>query len=193
MTKFKETYNKEQCTMSAMWPHCKFCSGMCQERAKDFAERKKEELKNVEVPEAFKVPFYKKDMRWYADVPNHTEEENEMVCGADTMLEMLADGADKVGLLITFKPLPDSKPLCFYMKEHDDDGAWYYVTGNEKEYGEVWICNVTHDVLGEHPQEFYAMVDNTEEEYKPWLDPVDAVTWANQMAADDIINDCLNI
>ena len=31
--------------------------------------------------------FFKLNSRWYADVPNHTLEENEMVCGADTLLE----------------------------------------------------------------------------------------------------------
>lgn len=34
--------------------------------------------------------------------------------------------------------------------------------------------------------------DEAEEKYKPWTNPVDAVTWANQMQAEDIINDCLN-
>ncbi len=40
---------------------------------------------------------------WYADVPNHTLAENEMVAGSY----------------------------------------------------ELWICNVTHDVLGEHPRSIY--------------------------------------
>jgi hypothetical protein len=28
--------------------------------------------------------------RWYADVPNHTLDENEMVCGADSLLEEIS-------------------------------------------------------------------------------------------------------
>lgn len=38
-----------------------------------------------------KVRFYKigegPDMGWYADVPNHTLEDNQMVCGSDSFLE----------------------------------------------------------------------------------------------------------
>ena len=204
--------------MGAMYPHCPVCSGMCEDRAKDFAERRKKELESKKLPEGYPVSFYKRNSKWYADIPNHTEEENEMVCGADIMLEELSGGKDEIKVLITFEKLPNSNPICFYLKEHDDNGAWYYVTANEKEYGEVWICNVTHDVLGEHPQEFYVMVLNVNEEtnaeldkyfrekiaknevdklteefgkYDPWSDPVEAVDLANQMAADDIINDCL--
>ena len=37
-----------------------------------------------------KQRFFKLDSRWYADVPGHTLAENEMVCGADSLLEEIS-------------------------------------------------------------------------------------------------------
>ena len=37
------------------------------------------------------VRFFKQDNKWYADIPNHTLEDNEMVMGADIALEYLAE------------------------------------------------------------------------------------------------------
>jgi len=148
----KEPYSKEQCTMGSMWPHCLFCSGMCEERAKDFAQRRKEEG----TPEGRFVRFYKEDKKWYADVPNHTKEENEMVCGADTLLEMLAEGNSEITLLITEFAIPGTDPIYCHIHKHDEDGAWYIVHGEHgtKDYGDIWLCNVMHDVTNEHPEEF---------------------------------------
>lgn len=33
------------------------------------------------------VRFYKENGKWYADIPNHTKEENEMVMGSDDALD----------------------------------------------------------------------------------------------------------
>ena len=45
------------------------------------------------------------------------------------------------------------------MTNHDDDGAFYSVEANTTLYRgkltEIWICNVTHDVFGEHPEDIY--------------------------------------
>ena len=149
----KESYSKEQCTMSSIWPHCLFCSGMCEERAKDFAQRREEQG----IPEGRVITFYKENNKWYADIPNHIKEENEMVCGADTMLEMLANGNSTIELLITEFALSGTDPIFCSIKEHDEDGAWYnvYHENGQKCYGEIWLCNVMHDVTNEHPKEFY--------------------------------------
>jgi hypothetical protein len=154
----KEPYSKEQCTMSNIWPHCLFCSGMCEERAKDFAERRKQE----QAPEGRFVKFYKEDNKWYANIPNHTKEENEMVCGADTMLDLLSEGNSEVALIITEFAFPETNPIFCSLKEHDKDGAWYNVYEGEKEYGEIWLCNVMHDVTNEHPENFCIYVVSSE-------------------------------
>lgn len=101
-----------------------------------------------------KVRFYKQDNIWYADVPNHTLEENEMVFGSDMALELLANGKDEVTLEIADEPIVDYT-THFHIKEHDDDGAFYQVCGDADNLNEIWVCNVTHDVLGEHPEDIY--------------------------------------
>lgn len=148
----REPYSEEQCTMGSMWPNCLFCSGMCDERAKDFAQRRKEEG----TPEARFVKFYKEYGKWYADVPNHTKEENEMVFGADTLLEKLSEGESEVVVLITEFAIPGTDPIFCSMKSHDDDGALYNVYRNygQETIGEIWLCNVMHDVTNEHPETF---------------------------------------
>ena len=100
---------------------------------------------------------------WYADIPNHTLEENEMVAGSDAFLEEADRQLGKRGkIVITVSD--DNSPGCFeaklIMKSHNQFGATYILTGPLAEYYdavgfELWICNVTHDVLGEHPKSIY--------------------------------------
>lgn len=103
--------------------------------------------------------FFKQNERWYADVPNHTLEENEMVAGADLLLDELCSKCgfrNEISLDIDVSP---ADPLITLRQiEHDSCGATYSVTSNMKfdlDTKIVWICNVTHDVLGEHPEVIY--------------------------------------
>ena len=105
------------------------------------------------------LKFFKYNNRWYADVPNHTLEENEMVSGADQLLSELCTKCgfqDSISLDIDVAP---KQPLItLKMIEHDSCGATYSVTSHMKfqlDTKIVWICNVTHDVLGEHPEIIY--------------------------------------
>lgn len=121
-----------------------------------------------------KITFYKENNKWYADIPQHTKEDNEMVMGADILLDFLSKGGDKVKLVVSdTKPETPSyyytlSPLYFKIKEHDDDGATYSIGGYEAAniimnmkdvFGtlepSVWLCNVMHSVFGEHPQEMW--------------------------------------
>ena len=45
-----------------------------------------------------KQRFFKQDGKWYADVTNHTLEDNEMVGGADIALEIISEGHNEVTL-----------------------------------------------------------------------------------------------
>ena len=61
-------------------------------------------------------------------------------------------------------------PLVFYRKVHDEAGATYTadgllfmdfidnvmpsLAGNKPE---IWLCNVTHDVFGEHPERVFVL------------------------------------
>ena len=117
-----------------------------------------------------RVRFFKQDGKWYADVPNHTLEENEMVMGADVALDYLSNGKSDVFLTLTDTDPGWNAPLVLYRGEHDDEGAYYSVSGllfmdflehfAQHLMGtkpEVWICNVTHDVFGEHPERIYLL------------------------------------
>ena len=100
---------------------------------------------------------------WYADVPNHTLEENQMVYGSDLFLEAvdkLNGGRNEVNITVSDNNESGEFIAKLIMKVHNQHGATYVLTGSLAErYGavgfELWICNVTHDVLGEHPKSIY--------------------------------------
>ena len=114
------------------------------------------------------ITFFKQNNKWYADIPSHTLEENEMVLGADAIINELASSDSKLTLTFSDSFLSDYYILHLKRVEHDDEGAWYEFDGplyvdamsvliNELGTAEnkVWICNVTHDIFGEHPEELY--------------------------------------
>ncbi len=113
------------------------------------------------------IRFYKinegAQMGWYADVPNHTLEENEMVSGSDVFLEEVNDllgKHDEVHITVSDDNSPGQFSAKLIMKAHNQWGATYILTGplaqRHNAVGfELWICNVTHDVLGEHPKSIY--------------------------------------
>ena len=93
------------------------------------------------------VKFFKQNGIWYADVPNHTLEENEMVAGSPLYLESLAKGKKEVWVTVSTELNPNSL-ATFRRTNHDEAGATYSLKTGQT----IWICNVTHDVLGEHPE-----------------------------------------
>ena len=118
-----------------------------------------------------KLRFFKQDNKWYADIPNHTLDENEMV--ADTVLDLIADNKDEVILTLSDEDDKHSM-LTMTIKEHDSEGAYYTVSGflynkfldlfdlesssvSFDITNEVWVCNVTHDVFGTHPNNIYVL------------------------------------
>ena len=120
-----------------------------------------------------KLRFFKQDNKWYADVPNHTLDENEMVMGADTVLDLIADNKDEVILTLSDEDDKHSM-LTMTIKEHDSEGAYYTISGflynkfldlfdldsssvSFDITNEVWVCNVTHDIFGNHPNNIYVL------------------------------------
>ena len=105
------------------------------------------------------LKFYKENGRWYADVPNHTQDENEMVCGADDFLEYISKGKSEVKVHVYTTPTLNSfmSKATFFMLKHDKSGATYQIVSSDQKLNgqTAWICNVTHDVLGEHPHYFF--------------------------------------
>lgn len=98
--------------------------------------------------------FFKLDDRWYVDVPNHTLAENEMVAGSDDFLNACDSGTGNV--IIELSDCATGRDICHLrMLNHNQWGATYSVNGVDIGVPTLWICNVTHDVLGEHPRDIY--------------------------------------
>ena len=120
-----------------------------------------------------KLRFFKQDNKWYADVPNHTLEENEMVMDADTALDLIANNKNEVILTLSNEDNKHSM-LTMTIKEHDSEGAYYTISGflynkfldlfdldsSSVAFditNEVWVCNVTHDVFDTYPNNIYVL------------------------------------
>lgn len=107
------------------------------------------------------IRFYKDpDNRWYADLPDWTgsKAELQMVMGADTMLDMIAEGYDTVLAHFDLDFYEGSDVLV--LKEiHPEDfsGATYILKtyrGIELNL-EMWLCDVTKFVFGYFPKNIY--------------------------------------
>ena len=108
-----------------------------------------------------KVSFYKDGDKWYADVPFIPKANNLMVAGADTFLETISDGCDRLTLTIEANSKKvNGHSFLLTRTSHDFWGAEYDVFALGKgEWAEqypnlphLWLCNVTHFVLGRHPE-----------------------------------------
>lgn len=102
-----------------------------------------------------KQRFFKLNSRWYADIPGHTLDENEMVSGADSLLEEISRFINSPEVTLNLDVKPNDFPFAtLTLIEHDSEGGTYRVESS-LDTDVVWICNVAHDVLGEHPQKIY--------------------------------------
>jgi hypothetical protein len=119
------------------------------------------------------MKFYKDtDNKWYADVPEWTGDkwELEMVCGADTMLEIMAQGEEEVFLNLTTEDPrgnpenPGYVPIRLHIdtltkiKDTPDIGGATYMMKSWRgmEFNlEIWLCHVTSFVFGELPETIY--------------------------------------
>ena len=102
--------------------------------------------------------FYKSGNAWFADVPEHTQAQNRMVAGADTLIESFAQGGNEVNVVLSADINdPDAYQIKMIRIEHDPWGATYLA--NIKGCAlprPAWLCNVTHTVFGgEHPRTIY--------------------------------------
>lgn len=97
-----------------------------------------------------KLKFYKdENSRWFADIPEWqgTKEDLEMVMGADTMLDIIAQGDEVVYLTFSDEPISDS--VLNIIDETMTCGATYLVTtlfGLAFDF-EIWLCDVTKFVF----------------------------------------------
>ena len=109
------------------------------------------------------ITFYKEHTgRWYADIPEWpgSKDELEMVCGADTMLDVYAQGDFKVTLKMDLvEPMYPCDKLIFQSLSAgtEDSGAYYEArTILLMSYSiQIWLCPVTLFVFGEYPENIY--------------------------------------
>lgn len=92
---------------------------------------------------------YSQSAEWYVDLPDYleqggSEEELQMVAGADVMLELLAHGDNSVLLALDLLPFEGSMTLG----QVDEDGNYLF-------HGDppfpVWLCPVTKYIFGDYP------------------------------------------
>lgn len=107
------------------------------------------------------ITFYKDpDTRWYVDLPDWTgtKADLEMVMGADTMLEYMSEGEDKVRTSITLEESPGYDKLTL-VEETPDAGGGYYLLDYYRGHNinlKMWLCDVTRYVFdGKLPKEIY--------------------------------------
>ena len=79
-----------------------------------------------------------------------------MVMGSDTALDALSQGKNEIILEVSDEFM-SNYIYHFTITEHDDDGAYYQLQDNCDILEPIWICNVTHDVFGEHPNNIYLL------------------------------------
>lgn len=81
---------------------------------------------------------------WYADVPNHTLAENEMVAGSDTFLEevdQMTDNDGEVHIICSDNNEAGSSLAKLLMKNHNQFGATYILTGPMQKRTMLWATN----------------------------------------------------
>ncbi len=129
----------------------------------EFYNKSLEERSNYVLGTMKSIKFYKKNGFWYADVPEHTESENEMIAGADVFLEKISKRKPYVSLKVSDKIYPKAR-FVFQRIDHDDNGAAYLIlgyhpeapalSGESRDYAgqKFWLCNVVHTFFGEHPE-----------------------------------------
>lgn len=93
--------------------------------------------------------------KWYVVLPEWEgdKEELEMVCGADTFLDILSQGESEVSLDISLtKPSEFMYELIF--KEESGGGGWYELKSDMFNF-DIWLCHVTKFVFGYLPVKIY--------------------------------------
>jgi hypothetical protein len=107
--------------------------------------------------------FVKEGSCWYIDLPAYLEQGGSkgdlaMVAGADTMLDIMAEGTTSVTLKIDTKPFPQADLLELTEVCHPSQGGGYYMlhTYNNKAINHcMWLCAVTNFVFGSLPSKIY--------------------------------------
>lgn len=111
-----------------------------------------------------RIQFEKLGHEWFAVLPEWQgpKADLQMVCGADTWLDILCQGEWDVWLLISDEPFDGAEKLFMLGEGRLEgpelgEGAWYEAkTYIGLEYNlEMWLCDVTQFVFGNFPKIIY--------------------------------------
>jgi hypothetical protein len=108
--------------------------------------------------------FYRDEMGWFVDLPEWTGTKGDlqMVMGADTFLDILAQSENEVHVILSTTPFENCESLeLLYLGRLEGpefgEGAWYTMRNyigldfNLK----MWLCDVTKFVFGDFPKIIY--------------------------------------
>lgn len=95
------------------------------------------------------------DNRWYIILPEWTGDraELEMVMGADTMLDIIAQGENLIEICLSLEKYENFTYELSYVEDMAG-GALYRLKSDLYEF-DVWLCHVTYFVFGFLPDKIY--------------------------------------
>jgi 2C-methyl-D-erythritol 2,4-cyclodiphosphate synthase len=108
--------------------------------------------------------FYKEDYGgWYIDLPQYLEAGGSkadlaMVAGADTMLDIVAEGNNRVAITMATEPFEGADKVQLLKLCEPSVGGGYYLMSvfeGRAVNQEMWLCGVTEFVFGTMPEEIY--------------------------------------
>ena len=101
------------------------------------------------------------DGRWYIVLPEWTGDRGdlEMVCGANVMLDIMAQSEFKITLSLSLSYLPYvEQTVLDLINESDEVGGGFYMMDTYKDVTynlNMWLCDVTKFVFGYMPKVIY--------------------------------------
>jgi hypothetical protein len=98
--------------------------------------------------------FYKDEDGWFIDLPEWPGEKAElaMVLGADTLLDVIADGDSSVDIEFSDENFPGSIILDKLRDDYLMGGAHYLYSWMHLE---LWLCDVTKFIFGLMPKQIF--------------------------------------
>lgn len=100
----------------------------------------------------FKKEF---DGRWFIELPEWLgdKEDLEMVCGADTLLDIISEGEDFVNVTFSLESFENYRYEL--VLDHEEFSGGLYKLKSTHYNFDVWLCYVTKVIFGELPKVLY--------------------------------------
>ena len=107
-----------------------------------------------------KLRFIKLANKWYVDIPYIGDiNDLQMVCGADLLLENIANGKFYVEVNVATTYIEHD--IALIKIDENSEGASYDIKNNIPYRGEVWLCNITKNLFDLFPETFYLKILNS--------------------------------